>query len=126
MEQLKSVHGIRECLSQLKIRQLSQSLLLQAKFQIEELLGMLPNINVLGFVLKRKEFMPMNDDDRYEDVFRKKELKNKSRRELYAQSQREEIMQPPQSDYNSILLVDERKMSRNTRRKELNARKKEH
>ncbi|KAL2521161.1 Uncharacterized protein Fot_25084 [Forsythia ovata] len=67
--------------------------------------------------------MSMNDDDCYEDALRKKELKNKRRRELYAKSQQETIMQQPQSDCNSTFLVDENKMPRNRRRREVSATK---
>ncbi|KAL2544292.1 Uncharacterized protein Fot_13525 [Forsythia ovata] len=67
--------------------------------------------------------MSMNDDEHYEDALRKKELKNKRRRELYAQSQQEKNMQQPHSDCNSTFLVDENMMSRNRRRREVSATK---
>ncbi|KAL2528483.1 hypothetical protein Fot_21084 [Forsythia ovata] len=67
--------------------------------------------------------MSMNDDDRYEDALRKKELKNKRRRELYAKSQQEKNMQQPQSDCNSTFLVDENMMPRNRRHREVSATK---
>ncbi|KAL2493647.1 Uncharacterized protein Fot_37404 [Forsythia ovata] len=70
-----------------------------------------------------KEFMSMNDDDRYEDALRKKELKNKRHCDLYAQSQQEKNMQQPQSDCNSTFLVDENTMCRNRRRREVSATK---
>ncbi|KAL2545538.1 Uncharacterized protein Fot_14771 [Forsythia ovata] len=70
-----------------------------------------------------KEFMSMNADDRYEDALRKKELKNKRRRELYAKSQQEKNMQQPQSDCNSTFLVDENTVPRKRRRRAVSATK---
>ncbi|KAL2538519.1 Nucleic acid-binding [Forsythia ovata] len=67
--------------------------------------------------------MSMNADDRYEDALRKKELKNKRRRELYAKSQQEKNMQQPQSDCNSTFLVDENTVPRNRRRRAVSATK---
>ncbi|KAL2555991.1 protein STICHEL [Forsythia ovata] len=70
-----------------------------------------------------KEFMSMNADDRYEDALRKKELKNKRRRELYAKSQEEKNMQEPQSDCNRAFLVDEDTEPRSRRRRAVSATK---
>ncbi|KAL2456833.1 Uncharacterized protein Fot_56635 [Forsythia ovata] len=68
-----------------------------------------------------KEFMSMNDVDRCEDALRKKELKNKRRRELYAKSQQEKNMHQPQSDCNSTLSIDENMMPQNRRRRDVSA-----
>ncbi|KAL2556284.1 protein STICHEL [Forsythia ovata] len=67
--------------------------------------------------------MSMNADDRYEDALRKKELKNKRRRELYAKSQEEKNMQEPQSDCNRAFLVDEDTEPRSRRRRAVSATK---
>ncbi|KAL2474087.1 hypothetical protein Fot_49823 [Forsythia ovata] len=65
--------------------------------------------------------MSMNDVDRCEDALRKKELKNKRRRELYAKSQQEKNMHQPQSDCNSTLSIDENMMPQNRRRRDVSA-----
>ncbi|KAL2549188.1 Uncharacterized protein Fot_10718 [Forsythia ovata] len=72
-----------------------------------------------------KYLMPMDEDGRRVLDSRTKEIQNKGCRDLYAEHRREQIIQSPHSDADNHFLMDDKRASRNRRRRQLNARKKE-